>query len=191
MLARIARRAVDGDESSARGVFMYRSVVTGRAADVFRWHEQPEALLDLLPSRRFVRIERRAGSLRDGGLVMLSIGIGPARVCWEARHHGYIRGEQFCDEQVRGPFKTWRHTHRFVAIGSDQTLYEDRVEYALPGGRMLGRFADPLVRHLLARMFARRHQIVRRRFADARDAALRRGAAAPEPTRLERLRMVR
>ncbi|HVH27211.1 MAG TPA: DUF2867 domain-containing protein [Vicinamibacterales bacterium] len=191
MLARIAGRAVDSESSSARGFFTYRSLVTGRAADVFRWHEQPDALLDLLPSRRFVRIERRVGSLQDGGLVTLSIGIGAARLCWEARHHGYIRGKQFCDEQVRGPFKTWRHTHRFVAIGSDQTLYEDQVEYVLPGGRLVQRLADPVVRHLLARMFARRHQIVRVRFADARDAALRRRAAAPEPTRLERLRMVR
>ena len=160
--------------------FTYRSLVAGRAADVFRWHERPEALLNLMPTRRFVHIERRAGGLRDGGLVTFSIGIGPLRMHWEARHHGYVRGERFCDEQVRGPFKVWRHTHQFVAIGTEQTLYEDRVEYAVRGGRLAEQLANPLVRYLLARMFAWRHQIVRATFADARDAALRRRYAAAD-----------
>ena len=191
MLARIARRAVDAAASHPSDVFTYRSIVTGQAADVFRWHERPEALLDLLPSRRFVRIERRTGGLRDGGSVTLSIGIGPLRMRWEARHYGYIAGERFCDEQIRGPFRIWRHTHRFVAVGTEQTLYEDRVEYAVRGGRLVARLADPVVRHLLARMFARRHQIVRAACADARDAALRRRLVAPGLTSVERLRMVR
>jgi len=191
MLARIARRAVDAAASDAPDVFTYRSIMIGQAADVFRWHERPEALLDLLPSRRFVRIERRTGGLRDGGSVAFSIGIGPLRMRWEARHDGYCLGERFCDEQIRGPFRIWRHTHRFVAVGTEQTLYEDRVEYALPGGRGIARLARPVVRLLLARMFARRHQIVRAAFADARDAALRRRVVMPGVTSVERLRVAR
>jgi len=190
LLARIARPALDAAASQPSDVFTYRSLVTGQAADVFRWHERPEALLDLLPSRR-VRIERRTGGLRDGGRVAFSIGIGPLRMRWEARHYGYIVGERFCDEQIRGPFRIWRHTHRFVAVGTEQTLYEDRVEYAVRGGRLVARLADPVVRHLLARMFARRHQIVRAAFANAHDAALRQRLVAPGITSVERLRMVR
>jgi hypothetical protein len=85
-------------------------------------------------------------------------------VLWEARQYGYVRGEQFCDEQVRGPFKVWRHTHRTESIGADRTLYEDRVEYALPGGRIVRRLTDGLIRRLLAHSFGRRHQIVRASF---------------------------
>jgi uncharacterized protein YbjT (DUF2867 family)/ligand-binding SRPBCC domain-containing protein len=191
MLARIAQRAVDAATSDPSDVFMYRSLVTGRAVDVFRWHERPEALLDLLPSRRFVRIERRTGGLQDGGTVAFSIGIGPVRMRWVARHYGCIPGERFCDEQIQGPFRIWRHTHRFVAVGTEQTLYEDRVEYAVRGGRLIARLAHPVVHHLLARMFARRHQTVRAAFADARDAALRRRDVALGITSVERLRMVR
>ncbi len=191
MLARIARRAVDGAGPDARGTFTYRSLVHGRADDVFRWHERPEALLDLMPSRRFVRIDRRIGGLQDGGCVVFSIRIGPLRVRWEARHYGYIAGERFCDEQVRGPFRIWRHTHRFVAVGPDQTVYEDTVEYAIRGGRPMTRLAHPVVRHLLGRMFARRHQIVRAAFADARDAALRRRVFTPHVTHFAPVRMVR
>ncbi len=92
---------------------------------------------------------------------------------------------------MRGPFRVWRHTHRFVAVGTEQTLYEDRVEYAVPGAPLIARLAHPLVRHLLAQMFARRHRIVRAVFADARDAALRRRVVAPRLTYAERLRVAR
>lgn len=161
MLERIASHALAPGLPSGRAVFEYRSVVPGRASDVFRWHERPDALLDLIPSRRFVRIERRTGSLRDGGTIVFSIGLGPVRVRWRARHYGYIRGRQFCDEQLAGPFKLWRHTHRIEPVGTAQSLYEDRVEYAVPGGRLAQRLTDPILRRLLARVFAQRHHVVR------------------------------
>jgi len=149
-------------------VFVHRSVIPAAASEVFRWHERPQALLDLVPSRRWVRVESRTGSVRDGDRVTFSIGVGLLRVVREASHYGYIRGQQFCDEQVRGPFRTWRHTHRIEAIGTRQTLYEDRIEYALPGGPLAHRLLDGLVQRLLARTFARRHEIVCRCFPDVR-----------------------
>ncbi len=160
MLRRIAEHAERGDRPSGVSVFTHRSVVNGSADAVFRWHERPEAILDLIPLRRWIRIESQRGGLRDDGCVTFSIGAGPLRVLWEARHYGYLRGRQFCDEQVRGPFKIWRHMHRVEAIGANQSLYEDRIEYALPGGRWVQRLAARLLTPLLARSFARRHDIV-------------------------------
>jgi hypothetical protein len=75
-------------------------------------------------------------------------------------------------------------------VGTGQTLYEDRVEYAVRGGRLVARLADPVVRHLLARMFARRHRIVHAAFTDARDAALRRRLGASGITSVDSLGMV-
>ncbi len=166
-------------------VFTCRSLVAGRAAAVFEWHERPEALLDLMPWRRFVRIERRTGGLRDGGLVTFSIGVGPWRARWEARHHGYLRGERFCDEQVRGPFKTWRHTHQFVAIGTGQTLYEDRVEYRdprRPAGTAAGRPLPPTSARAHVRVApSRRARGLRRRSrpADGRQLTCSRAWVGP------------
>ncbi len=155
----------------------------GRAADVFRWHERPEALLDLIPSRRLVRIESRTGGLENGGTIVFSIGLGPVRVRWRARHYGYIRGRQFCDEQVSGPFKLWRHTHRIEPVGTAQSLYEDRVEYAVPGGRLAQRLTEPFLRRLLARAFAQRHQIVRAAMTPALLLSLSLGCLAMVPAR--------
>jgi uncharacterized protein YbjT (DUF2867 family)/ligand-binding SRPBCC domain-containing protein len=173
MLRHIARTAAGGSSSPHLRVFTYSSVVAGSAADVFRWHERPEALLDLIPSRRLMRIETQTGGLRDGGRVAFSVGVGPLRARCEARHYGYIQGTQFCDEQIRGPFAVWRHTHRVEPIGSDRSLYEDRVEYAVPGGRLAGWLAHPVIRRLLARSFAHRHRLVRAAMARAAVRAAR------------------
>ncbi len=99
------------------------------------------------------------------------MGAGSLRLLWEARHYGYVRDRQFCDEQVRGPFKIWRHTHVFEPIGPDQTLYEDRVEYAVPGGPFVNWIAGPVVRRLLTRLFEFRHQVVHAKFAAPRRAS--------------------
>ena len=163
LLRRIAQLAEHGGDTGTRGLFVHRSVVNAPAAAVFRWHERPEALEQLMPPGRLVRIEQRAGGIRDGGRVALSIGLGPVRFRWEARHYGYVRGKQFCDEQVRGPFQTWRHTHRVQAIGTSESLYEDRVEYGLRGGVLAHTFFDGPLRLILRRAFAQRHRTVQAR----------------------------
>ena len=151
--------------------FVFRSTIPAAASEVFRWHEHPAALLALLPSP-WVRLEHRDGGVRDGATVSFSIGVGPLRVRWEARHFGFVADRQFCDEQVHGPFALWRHFHRVEPLADWLTLYEDRVEYVLPGGRLMTRIGVPLVRRLLERTFAERHRIVREHVC----AGLRRAA---------------
>jgi uncharacterized protein YbjT (DUF2867 family)/ligand-binding SRPBCC domain-containing protein len=170
LLRNIARRAEARTQDV--DVIVYRSVVRARAVDLFRWHERPEALRALVPSGPWFRIEKQCGGVRDDATVVFAIGAGPFRVRWEARHFGFVPDRQFCDEQVRGPFSTWRHTHRVEPLDAEQSVYEDRVEYALPGGRAVHRVLAPLVRPLLLRSFAMRHRIVKERMAELVGATL-------------------
>ncbi len=55
--------------------------------------------------------------------------------------------------------------HRIEATGPGDTLYEDRIEYAVPGGPVVNRLARPFIRRLLVRSFARRHDIVHASFS--------------------------
>ena len=161
MLRRIAERAERGDSSAGVFTFTHRSIIDASADELFRWHERPDALLDLTPWRRWVRIEHRTGGLHDAGVVAFSTGAGPVRSLWEARHYGYVQGRQFSDEQVRGPFKIWRHTHRIEPITPHRSLYVDRIEYAVPGGPVIERLTAAPIRRLLAALFAWRHAVVR------------------------------
>ncbi len=74
-------------------------------------------------------------------------------VTWRAWHFGVpIRmtsritameaPDYFVDEQVRGPFRRFRHVHEFVRDG-EETLMVDRVEFSAPFG-VLGRMVERL-----------------------------------------------
>lgn len=128
---------------------------------MFAWHERPEAFLDLAPSRRLVTLLEREGGIRDGGRLVFRAGLGPLSIEWHARLFGFIDGVQFCDEQVRGPFRLWRHTHRVVPAGPHECVMEEHIEYVLPGGPLVGRLAGPVFRRLLAAGFAQRHRALR------------------------------
>lgn len=55
----------------------------------------------------------------------------------------WASGRQFVDTQLRGPYRLWRHTHRFISDGRG-TIMEDEVRYALPLGPV-GRLAHAVV----------------------------------------------
>jgi hypothetical protein len=76
---------------------------------------------------------------------------------WEPPH-------EFGDVQLRGPYRVWRHTHRFVSEGAGTRIVDD-VEYELPLGP-LGRLVDALwTRREVARIFGYRSEVIARQFA--------------------------
>ena len=178
LLRRIAERVARHAATRPGHVstFTYGSIIGAPAAEVFRWHGRPGALAALTPSR-LVRVERQEGGIRDGGRVTVSIGVGSVRVRWVLRHYDYIACRRFCDEQVRGPFAVWRHTHLFEPIGSWQTLYQDRIEFAVSRYVALNRIAAAVLRSVLTVAFASRHRIVRARVCPSHPGIARRWAA--------------
>lgn len=86
------------------------------------------------------------------------IGLGQ-EVSWEARHFGrmwqmtsriteFEPPRRFVDEMVRGPFRRFRHEHRFEPSG-EGTLMTDVVEFQMPGWFLVNTVAATYLRHLL------------------------------------------
>jgi ligand-binding SRPBCC domain-containing protein len=67
---------------------------------------------------------------------------------------------EFVDEQLRGTYRQWIHTHRFRE-SDGQTVIEDEVAYRLPLFP-LGETGYPMIRWQLGRIFRYRQQAVRR-----------------------------
>lgn len=44
----------------------------------------------------------------------------------------FLRAHEYIDEMLSGPFKKWRHLHRFRNIDGKQTEIIDEVEFELP-----------------------------------------------------------
>lgn len=92
-------------------------------------------------------IEMRTGTLIDYRLRLRGI---PIR--WQSEITVWEPPARFVDEQRRGPYRQWIHEHRFSESGG-QTLAEDHVRYAVPGGAITNRL---LVAPDLRRVFAYR-----------------------------------
>ena len=81
----------------------------------------------------------------------IAMGAG-ARIEYQIRWHGIpmrwlteIRSwdppHGFLDEQLRGPYRLWEHTHTFQS-SNEGTLMRDVVNYSLPFGPLVGQLAQ-------------------------------------------------
>ncbi|MGE3779854.1 MAG: TIGR01777 family oxidoreductase, partial [Pirellulaceae bacterium] len=127
-------------------------------AEAFAWHERPGALDRLLPPWEPVRVLERGDGVRNGSTVKLGQRIGPVRVEWVARHHGYQAGRVFRDTQLSGPFAAWEHRHEFESGQRGGTVLTDHIEYQVPGGSLGRLLGGGVIRRKLAHMFTYRHE---------------------------------
>ncbi len=143
----------------ATNTYVRRSRIAAPADVVCDWHRRPGALERLTPPWENVEVLSRSGGIdQSGSRVTLRIRTGPFRRPWISEHRDYVKGRQFRDIQIQGPFRSWTHTHRFEPIDADSSVLEDRIEYELPLG-WLGRLLDrTFVRMQLERMFHYRHE---------------------------------
>ncbi len=128
------------------------------AREVYRWHVRPGAFERLMPPWAAIETPAHMEGIREGSRVRFLLRKGLLRFHWEALHREFIEDRQFVDEQVKGPFPRWVHTHRFTEAGAGECTVEDRIVYTLPLGA-LGRIAGGgMLDRDLARMFAFRHR---------------------------------
>ena len=139
---------------------------------VFAFFANPENLPRLMPGWQKARIEEASfappPTHPDPGHKMKGIAAGagttmtisfrpfplsPIRVPWVAEITEFVWNDHFCDVQVKGPFKKWRHCHRLTQkVGG--TLLRDEVEYEV----LFGGLAKPFVVWQFGSMFGYRHQ---------------------------------
>jgi len=141
---------------------LHREQIIGRPREeVFSFFEKPENLARITPpSMGFKIITPSPIHMAPGALIDYTIRIFGIRRRWTTRITEYNPPYAFVDEQMRGPYSFWRHTHHFEEI-PDGTRVVDTVEYVVPFG-IFGRLIHALfVKWQLDRIFNYRAQRIK------------------------------
>jgi ligand-binding SRPBCC domain-containing protein len=134
--------------------------------EVFEFFSRPENLARITPpSLGFVILTPSPIEMRAGTRIDYTIRIAGMPLRWRTLISVYDPPNRFVDEQLKGPYAYWHHTHRFSSVQGG-TIINDTIRYALPFG-LLGLLAHWLfVRRKLDRIFSYRKTIVEKIFVD-------------------------
>jgi len=132
---------------------------------VFKFFEKPENLEKLTPNNLGFKILTPSPiKMNLGRLIDYTIKIFGINFHWRTIITDYVQDIQFVDEQLKGPYSFWHHTHTFEPSNGG-TQINDKVIYAMPFG-IFGRIAHSLfVRRSLHKIFNFRVEAINKLFS--------------------------
>lgn len=133
-------------------------------SEVFAFFQNPGNLALITPPSLGFKILTPEPLIMKSGLhIDYTIRLFGLPVRWTSKITDYRPPVVFIDEQARGPYAYWHHTHLFEETDGG-TLMTDVVRYAIPFG-FLGEWARFLfVKRDLERIFNFRGEVVRKIF---------------------------
>jgi ligand-binding SRPBCC domain-containing protein len=131
---------------------------------LFDFFSRAENLQRLTPPGLGFRIHsRRPIEMGRGALIDYTIRLSGVPLRWRTLIETWEPGQRFVDVQLRGPYRLWRHEHRFREVAGGTEII-DSVDYELPFGA-LGTAAHAVwVRRQLERIFDYRARAIEELF---------------------------
>ena len=126
----------------------------GSPDDVFEFFADAGNLEAITPPWLSFRIVTpRPIAMGPGTLIEYRLRLRGLPVSWLTRIEVWEPGVRFVDQQMRGPYALWHHTHEFAAEPGGGTRMTDTVRYALPFGPVGALGHALFVRRDLERIF--------------------------------------
>jgi ligand-binding SRPBCC domain-containing protein len=100
---------------------------------VFGFFADPSNLATICPSFLHFRLLTPGVEMRRGATLDYRLRLRGVPFRWRTEITAWEPESRFRDEQRRGPYRYWRHSHLFREE-RDGTIVEDGVDYDVPGG---------------------------------------------------------
>lgn len=108
-------------------------------------------------------------AMQVGALIDYRITLRGLPIRWRTRIARWQPDHAFADEQLRGPYAIWHHTHTFTPQDGGTVLGDDVV--MRPRGGPLAGLVMRMVRGDVERIFAHRGRVMAQRFDASADSA--------------------
>lgn len=119
-------------------------IIPGQLDSVFKFFENPNNLALITPRWLNFRVDSSTDEVvKQGTRIRYTIRWLGLPMRWESLIAKYEKDSEFTDQMLRGPYKSWYHTHSFTQVPEGVRMC-DRVEYELPLG-WLGSVAHALM----------------------------------------------
>ena len=131
---------------------------------VFEFFSKPENLEMITPeSLSFNILTPTPIKMEKGSLIDYTIRLFGIPIHWRTLISDYEPPFRFVDQQIKGPYTFWHHTHTFRSVNGGVEII-DRVKYSLPLG-WLGTLVHSIwVRKDLEKIFEHRKTVIQNYF---------------------------
>ncbi len=142
----------------------FKQVINSSLDEVFSFFSNPENLSKITPKKLgFNILTPTPIKMKEGQLIDYSIKLLGKKIRWRTMITEYIPKVKFVDQQLKGPYSMWHHTHEFRDIDGKVEMI-DEIYYIMPFG-VLGRLVNFLfVSRDLNNIFKHRVEIINKIF---------------------------
>lgn len=129
--------------------------------EVFPFFSEPFNLERITPDfLGFQVVGISTDKLQEGTRIEYKLRIRGIPVRWQSAIERWSPNRCFVDRQIKGPYKSWHHTHEFEAHAGG-TVVRDRIRYEVPLGAVGALMGDRWVARDVARIFEYRRERLR------------------------------
>ena len=143
-----------------------KQIIQRPLAEVFAFFSQPENLALITPDHlAFNIITPPPVEMKQGAIIDYTIRLFKVSIHWRTLITSFEPPFRFVDEQIKGPYSFWHHTHTFTKINENETLIKDTVLYSIPLG-FIGRIVHWIyIKRDLKKIFSYRKKRIQEIFS--------------------------
>jgi ligand-binding SRPBCC domain-containing protein len=155
-------------EQQGEDVFFSQQYLPLPPEELFPFFADAHNLENITPSTlNFKILSVSTPQIQSGTLIEYSLNIRGVPVKWKTEIQNWNPPHEFVDNQLKGPYKLWHHTHTFLPLGKG-TLMIDRVRFKPPLGILGWLTSITLVRKEVSGIFAYRREVIHKLFVEPR-----------------------
>lgn len=125
---------------------------------LFPYFQDEKNLEELTPPwLNFKVLNKSTDQIQKGTIVNYQLKLYGIPFGWQTEILDMQKNKSFIDNQVKGPYSKWHHTHDFIALG-EGTLVKDTIRYKVPMSGLGKTFAGPKVDNDVKKIFKYRSE---------------------------------